>query len=111
MSSPRHEPIALQIAQQISLDVLLPTDVLALMQRDQEARERGDFDPDDLDWDDFDGPAAEGASQELSGGQELAPSALDPEEPSGDESSEDEPSEDELSAVRPSLAPVRSHRR
>lgn len=54
MPSPRHEPIALQIAQQISLEVLLPGDVLEQMQRAQEARERGELDPDQLDSDDFD---------------------------------------------------------
>ncbi len=55
MPSLRHEPIALQIAQQVSLDALLPAGVLDRMRLAQEARERGEIDPDDLDWDDFDG--------------------------------------------------------
>lgn len=102
MSSPRHEPLALQIAQQISLDVLLPADVLEQMQRDQEARERGDFDPDDLDWDDFDGQASEADSEKLtSGGREIEQS-LDADEPADDQSAEDEPAEDPLAGDEPS---------
>lgn len=85
MQSPRHEPIALQIAQLISLDVLLPADVLERMQRSQEARERGEVDPDELDWDDFaadgelsggdllDGPGTEGALGEERSREQLAP--------------------------------------
>lgn len=86
MPSPRHEPIALQIAQQISLDVLLPADVLEQLQRDQEARERGELELADLDWDDFD------ADDDLDGDDapdgaavEDGADTLDGEEPSQEE--------------------------
>jgi hypothetical protein len=94
MPSPRHEPIALQIAQQISLDVLLPADALAQMQRDQEARERGELDPDELDWDDFD---ADGEAADLdTAGDADEPAASSPEE----EASEAEHAEQERAQRR-----------
>lgn len=91
MPSPRHEPIALQIAQQISLEVLLPADVLEQMQRDQEARERGELDPDQLDSDDFDPrdePSAVDALDEQLAGKELSDEELSDEELTGEASAE-----------------------